>query len=183
MDAAENGPVGTPQDGPRRLVLLRHAKAEHPDGMSDHVRPLALNGRRQSGRVGTALATQDVVPDLVWCSSSVRTRQTWELVRSTLGTTPPVEYLDEVYEAGVRGLLALVATAPPTVRTLLVVGHEPTMSHAAATLAGPESDDAARARVQVGVPTASWSLLELDGEWDDVAPGAARLLQLVTTEH
>ncbi|MBT0995289.1 histidine phosphatase family protein [Cellulomonas sp. DKR-3] len=166
----------------RRLVLLRHAKAEHPDGMPDHDRPLALAGRRQCGRVGAALAAEGVTPDLVWCSSSVRTRQTWDLVRQAAGLEPPVRYLDDVYEAGVRSLIALLATAPDEVGTLVVVGHEPTMSHAAATIAGPGSDEGAVARVQVGVPTASWSWLELDGPWAGVAPRTGRLLRLVTPD-
>ena len=40
----------------RQLVLLRHAKAEHPDRLEDIQRPLSLVGRRQAGRVGAALA-------------------------------------------------------------------------------------------------------------------------------
>jgi len=164
----------------RRLVLLRHAKAEHPAGLPDHSRPLALAGRRQAPLVGAAMTEAGIAPDLVWCSSSVRTRQTWELVRGSLGAQPEVEYLDEVYDAGVQSLLALLATAPEDARTLVVVGHEPTMSHAAATLAGPDSDPAAVARVQVGVPTASWSWLELDGSWSAVEPRVARLVRLVT---
>ena len=164
----------------RRLVLLRHAKAEHPDGIPDHERPLALPGRRQCPVVGATMAELGVVPDLVWCSTAVRTRQTWELVRGALGHQPPVEYRDEVYDAAVRSLLTLVASAPAEARTLVVVGHEPTMSHAAATLAGPGSDEAAFARVQVGVPTASWSWLEHDGAWADLQPRGARLVRLVT---
>lgn len=161
-------------------MLLRHAKAEHPAGLPDHSRPLALAGRRQSPLVGAALAEAGIAPDLVWCSSSVRTRQTWELVRSGLGLEPRVEFRDDVYDAGARSLLELIATAPEDVRTLLVVGHEPTMSHTAATLAGPESDPATVARVQLGVPTASWSWLEIAGPWDAVEPRAARLVRLVT---
>ncbi len=167
---------------PRTLILLRHAKAEHPDGMPDHERPLALQGRRQSGRVGAALAAAGLIPDLVLCSSSTRTRQTWELARATLGAEPRTRYLDEVYDAGVRGLVELVASAPDEAHTLLVVGHEPTMSHTAATLAGPQSDEAAWARVQVGVPTASWSWLEHDGPWGSIGPAAERLLRLVTPD-
>lgn len=161
-------------------MLLRHAKAEHPDGMPDHDRPLALHGRRQCPRVGAALAEAGIAPDAVWCSSSVRTRQTWELVRATLGIEPPVAYRDEIYDAGLRSLIALVAGAPDEVGTLVVVGHEPTMSHVASTLAGEGSDEAAVARVQVGVPTASWSWLELDGPWSQLAPRSARLVRLVT---
>ena len=130
--------------------------------------------------VGAAMAEAGIAPDLVWCSSSVRTRQTWELVRGRLGLEPAVEYLDDVYDAGTRSLLTLVAAAPEDVGTLVVVGHEPTMSHAAAALAGPDSDPALVSRVQLGVPTASWSWLELDGPWSALEPRTARLVRLVT---
>jgi phosphohistidine phosphatase len=149
----------------RRLVLLRHAKAEHPAGIEDHERALALAGRRQAGRVGGAMAAAGVVPDLVLCSSSLRTRQTWELARTGLTVEPTVEFRDEVYEGGAQSLLDLVRAVPDDVLTLLVVGHEPTMSHAAELLAGPGSDETAYLRVQVGVPTASWSVLESPEPW------------------
>ena len=41
---------------PRRLVLLRHAKAEHHGGLSDEMRTLSPAGRRQAYRVGSMLA-------------------------------------------------------------------------------------------------------------------------------
>jgi phosphohistidine phosphatase len=162
----------------RRLLLLRHAKAEHPDNVPDHERPLSLVGRRQSASVGAALATEGLVPDLVLCSSSVRTRQTWELARQALGADPEIEVSEDVYDAGTRALVELVRGVDDEVGTLLVVGHEPTMSHVAELLAGPESDVAALARVRVGVPTASWSLLEWDGDWSDLDRGAATLVRL-----
>ncbi|WP_019137350.1 SixA phosphatase family protein [Cellulomonas massiliensis] len=165
----------------RRLILLRHAKAEHPHGMADHARPLALAGRRQAATVGRALAEDGLVPDLVLCSSALRTRQTWELVQSTLGTTVDgVEYRDEVYDAGTGDVVALVTAVPDDVETVLVVGHEPTMSHVAEQLAGPASDPAAFARVRVGVPTASWSLLETTTGWGEVGRGSMVLARLVT---
>ena len=167
----------TSDSGTRRLVLLRHAKAEHPDLIADIQRPLSLVGRRQSAGVGTGLAAADLVPDLVLCSASVRTRQTWELARSTLGADPEVRYLEDLYYSGSHALMDLVRAVPDDVRTLLVVGHEPTMSQAAVLLAGPESDPETLARVRVGVPTASWSLLEVSA-WDALAPGTAALRRL-----
>lgn len=166
--------------GTRRLLLLRHAKAEHPD-VPDIQRPLSLVGRKQSGKVGRGLAADDLVPDLVLCSSSVRTRQTWDLVRATLGSAPDVRYLDDLYYAGSSALVELVRTVPGGARTVLVVGHEPTMSQAAVLLAGPESDPATLERVRVGVPTASWSLLDV-GPWDALAAGTAALRRLAVPQ-
>ena len=165
-----------------RLLLLRHAKAEHPENVADHDRPLSLVGRRQSSRVGAALAAAGLVPDLVLCSSSLRTRQTWEIAKSTLGAEPPVELSEDVYSAGTRALVDLVRDVPESVQTLLVVGHEPTMSHVAEVLAGPDSDVTALARVRVGVPTGSWTLLETDGSWDALRRGEATLVRLAVPE-
>ena len=161
-----------------RLVLLRHAKAERGLDVPDAQRPLTVHGRRQSAEVGTALAAAGLVPDLVLCSSSVRTRQTWELAKATLGAEPPVTFSDELYDAGVDQVLAAVRTAGEAAGVVLVVGHEPAISRTAAALAGLGSDDAAHARIQLGVPTASWSVLAPLGPWADLARGSARLLAL-----
>ena len=166
----------------RHLILLRHAKAEHPEKVEDLQRPLSLVGRRQAAKVGAALAADGMVPDLVLCSSSVRTRQTWELARAALGSTPDVRFEEGIYFAGARDLLEIVQAVSDDVRTLLVVGHEPTMSHVAAGLAGPDSDPTTLARVRVGVPTASWSLLTVGTAWHELTSGGATLERLTLPE-
>jgi phosphohistidine phosphatase len=118
------------------------------------------------------------VPDLVLCSSSVRTRQTWQLAQVTLHAEPAVTFSDELYGAGVDEVLAAVRAADETAGVVLVVGHEPAMSRTAAALAGLGSDAATYERVQAGVPTASWAVLAPHGPWVDLAPGSARLLRL-----
>ncbi len=164
-----------------QLVLLRHATAEPAGTLDDPLRPLALAGRRQAAEVGTALRAAGVVPDLVLVSSAVRTRQTWDLVRAGLDVPADVARVSEdVYSAGVRSLLGLLRGLDESAGTVLVVGHEPTVSQTAAALAGPGSDDAAVARVRVGVPTAAWSVLELDGPWAALEPDSARLLRVVS---
>ncbi|MGV8978758.1 MAG: SixA phosphatase family protein [Cellulomonas sp.] len=165
---------------PRRLVLLRHAKAEHGGDLADHLRPLSLVGRRQASGVGASLRAAGMVPDVVVCSSSVRTRQTWDLVRSALGAQPTLDLSDALYSAGVRTLLDLVRAVPTGARTVLVVGHEPTVSQVAATLAGPGSDEPCVARVRIGMPTGSYSVLETDADWSGLEPDGARLVRLVT---
>jgi phosphohistidine phosphatase len=167
----------------RRLVILRHAKAEHGGVLDDHVRTLALEGRRQAGAVGASLREAGLAPDVVLCSSAVRTRQTWDLVRNALGAdVAHVEVADALYSAGSRELLDLVRSVDPEAGTVLVVGHEPTVSQAAALLAGPGSDETALLRVRTGVPTASYSVLEPDAAWSALEPDGARLLRLVTAD-
>lgn len=160
----------------RRLVLLRHAKAEPAGSVADVLRPLALLGRKQAARVGPALVDADLVPELVLCSDAVRTRQTWDLLKAGLGDSEPeVVISSEIYTADADQILTVVEAVDPRVRTVLVVGHEPTMSAVAAYLAGPGSDPAAHAQVQVGVPTASYSVLESERPWQDWTRASAVL--------
>ena len=166
----------SPTDGTRRLVLLRHAKAEPGGRGSDARRALALAGRRQCARVGAALLGRGLVPDVVLCSSAVRTRQTWDLVRGGLGgVSPVVDVSDELYGAGLIEVLDKVREVDDGYRTVLVVGHEPMMSAVAATLAGDGSDAAAVEHARGGISTASFCVLEVDGPWSGLARGTARL--------
>ncbi|WP_125776584.1 SixA phosphatase family protein [Antribacter gilvus] len=155
----------------RRLVLLRHAKAEPVSAADDALRPLALRGREQSARLGEALSEGGLLPDLVIVSTALRTRQTWDLASGALGHGPrgngrdvAVTFSEELYQANVRDVLALLHELDDSVRTVLVVGHEPTMAATASFLAGPGSDDAALAQVRVGVPTGTYSVLESPAE-------------------
>lgn len=161
----------------RRLVLLRHAKAEPPSELPDEQRPLALRGRDQAVKVGAALVASGLVPDAVLVSGSVRTRQTWDLARKHLGE-PPVAYTDDLLGAMPRGVLALVRELDPATRTVLVIGHEPAMAGTAELLAGPGSEDGALAQVRVGVPTATYSVLEADAPWAEWDRKLARLTEV-----
>lgn len=166
----------------RRLVLLRHAKAEPAGAVVDHERPLALVGRRQASAVGAAIAAAGLAPTHVLCSSALRTRQTWEIARAALAVAgapePVVSVTDDLYDVSTGGLVGALQALPADAATVLVVGHEPTMSHAATTLAGTGSDELVVAQARLGVPTAAWSVLEHDGTWELVAPGALRLVAL-----
>jgi phosphohistidine phosphatase len=174
-------------DRTRRLVLLRHAKAEPAGGStSDEVRPLALLGRRQSGRVGAVLAAGGLVPELALVSPAVRTRQTWELLRTAFGgAETEVLHDDVLYTGGVSDLVGTLREVDERVRTVLVVGHEPTMSSAAVALAGPGSDTAALMRVRAHLSTAAYAVLELgpDQHWDALAAGTARLRTVVSPDE
>lgn len=168
-------------DRGRRLVLLRHAKAEPAGGIRDELRPLSLVGRRQSGDVGARLVADGLLPEHVLVSSAVRTRQTWELVRAASGDEPrpEVDVDDRLYLADVPDLVDLLRGIDDRVRTVLVVGHEPTMSSAAAVLAaGQDGDTGHLAQVRAGLPTAGLAVLQV-ATWSGIAAGGARLLDVV----
>ncbi len=163
----------------RRLVLLRHAKAEHAGSVADQLRPLAMLGRHQCSDVGQQLATAGLVPELVLVSSAVRTRQTWDLVRAGLGDVPEPELrvLDELYDAGPRDVLALLRALDERTGSVLVVGHEPTMSVTATLLADPTPPVGDLGQLHTGLPTAGYAVLEAP-PWPQVDRSGLRLLEV-----
>ncbi|SED91804.1 SixA phosphatase family protein [Ruania alba] len=167
---------------PKRLVLLRHAQAEH-GALRDVDRALSIDGRAHARLVGERLLASTGVPDLVLCSAAVRTRQTWQLVAVGMeGAADDVEvrHLDELYGADVTDMLDVLCAAPEAATRLLVVGHEPVTSAVAHLLAGPGSEDAATHRVRTGISTAMAALLTHDGSWSSLGRRSSVLTGLVS---
>jgi phosphohistidine phosphatase len=175
-----------PADPPDRahvLVLLRHAKSDWPDDVPDHERPLAARGRADAPAVGAWLGAHGIRPDRVVVSDAQRTVQTWELVEKALDLSEPADVHVEprAYCASPEVLLDLVRETPESVRTLLLVGHNPGMARLATGLddlaaagAGP------RARLEDKYPTAALAVLAVRGPWAGLEPGEAQLLDFAT---
>lgn len=161
----------------RRLILLRHAKAEQaaPPAYDDRLRVLATRGRTQSRLIGERWAAQGRRFDLALVSPALRTRQTWEILGARLHPMPPARLLPELYDATVGEALALLSEAPEDAARVLVVGHEPVMSGVAAYLAAQDSSQAALAAVRSGIATASACVLDVPVSWTKLRRASARL--------
>jgi len=164
----------------RSLVLLRHAKAERGDWGLDKDRGLAPRGQAQSAAVGRDLAGQGFVPDVALVSSAKRTKQTYNLVATNAAWSLMADFLDDLYRAWTDDLIDLVCRVDPTARAVLVVGHEPTISAAGLALASGESDPEALARLNSGLPTAGRAELRFAGDWIDLGPAKADLIEVIT---
>lgn len=155
----------------RTLVLMRHAKSDYPAGVADHDRPLAPRGIREAGLAGNWLRDNAPDIDLVLCSSAVRTRQT--LART--GIVAPVTFLDALYGAAPGTMIAEINDVGDDVGTLMVVGHEPTISNVALGLAGPDSDRTAAEQIHAKYPTSGIAILRVPGSWTGLELGGAEL--------
>ncbi|MER5769947.1 SixA phosphatase family protein [Streptomyces sp. NPDC001985] len=173
--------VATPSGGkapgpsePRRIVLLRHAKAEWSEN-SDHDRPLAERGRMDAPVAGRRLAETSIAFDLALCSTAARTRETWKLAVHELPERPRTVYEDRLYEASPGEIIALLNETPDEVGNLLLIGHNPGMHAVADALAG-EAEGDLQARMNRGsFPTSAFAVLEFTGSWKSVEHGIARL--------
>lgn len=160
-------------DEHRTLVLLRHAKSDYPPDAADHDRPLATRGIREAGLAGDWLRAQFRDIDQVLCSTATRTRQTFQQT----ALSAPVRYVDRLYESTPGTVLDEINSVPEDVATLLLIGHEPTMSQLALGLAGVRgTDPRAEARVATKFPTSGIAVLRVDGPWRDLELGGAALV-------
>ena len=157
----------------RTLVLMRHAKSDYPDGVADHDRPLAARGVREAGLAGDWLRTAAPEIDAVLCSTAVRTRQT--LDRTGIGA--PVNFLARLYGATPGAMLSEINQVDDAISTLLIVGHEPTVSQVALGLAShPGSDPEATRLIEMKFPTSGIAMLRVPGTWSALELSGAELV-------
>ncbi len=163
----------------RRLMLARHAKSSWGDlTLGDHDRPLNGRGRRAAPLVGGELAALDCIPDVVYSSTSARTRETWDLMEPSFGGHPRVEFLRDLYLASPRTVLATVAAAPRTARTVMVLGHNPS-AHALAALLSRAGDEGEIGHLRIKFPTGAVAVIDLYAdEWTGAEEGGD-LLHLI----
>ncbi|WP_115727396.1 SixA phosphatase family protein [Actinomyces culturomici] len=137
---------------PRILVLVRHADASH-SAMRDEDRPLTGVGRVRARELGALLAARIGAADLALVSPATRAAQSADGIAENLeiARTAPERSL---YTSGAGELLAIASALEGTV---VLVGHEPTISEAGWLL----GDDDAREDLRRGVPTATALVVEI----------------------
>ncbi|MCH7668578.1 MAG: histidine phosphatase family protein [Acidobacteria bacterium] len=120
----------------KRLIVMRHAKSDWETNTPDHERPLNRRGFRSARIMGVALAKMGQAPQHVITSSATRARTTTEVAASVGSWDASITISDELYGATVYTALAVIATAPTEVDTLMVVGHQPTWGQLVFLLTG-----------------------------------------------
>jgi phosphohistidine phosphatase len=162
----------------RTLYLLRHAKSRWDEpGCPDSQRRLAPRGVRDAKLIAKHLRRLGVAPELVLCSSAVRTRETLELVLPALGA-PAVRVEDELYGAASEVLLERLYTLPEEIGSVLLIGHNPGLQDLALTLVSSGGD---RARLAAKFPTSALATLTLASWRPD--PGDAELVGYVVPKE
>ena len=166
----------------RQLLLLRHAKSAQegirgaPEG-ADHTRALNAAGLLAASAMGAAMRTLGLAPDMVLVSSSSRTLQTLDALEPW-AETPLIETLDALYLAPATQILSILHSVSDTVRSLMVIGHNPGMHDLALMLA--DGRGAPVARLQAGFPTCTLAEFTLAAHWSELQAGAGRLERFLT---
>lgn len=120
----------------QQLILMRHAKSDHDDpALSDHDRPLNKRGRHASPTMAEWLDEQGCVPDLILCSSSVRTHETARLMLKHWDSKPEVVSCEDLYLSSPSTMLDVVGRNHDGAASVMVLAHNPGVSMLASMLA------------------------------------------------
>jgi len=154
----------------KTLYLIRHAKSDWKNAQTgDFDRPLNERGLKSAPLMATLLNEKKVTPELVITSPANRALTTAELFCEILGY--PKELIQqriEIYEGGAGNLLKIVQQLPDSKNTVMLFGHNPTMTEFSTLLSGNQIDS---------MVTCAVVRIDMDIEsWKDAARNTGKLI-------
>ena len=122
------------------LLLLRHAKSDwKAEKDIDFERPLTERGESDAGKVARWMKAHKLFPDRIVSSPAVRTRATADIVTGVLHLpTDLIRWENDIYEATLDKLLAVISRHAKGSRCLLLIGHNPGLDNLVTYLASAE---------------------------------------------
>jgi len=163
-----------------RLLLLRHAEAVAHAASGDIERRLTAAGRAGAARIGAYFRKSGLAPDFVLVSPSRRTRETLEIVERELARELSTVIEPSLYSASLSALLDALARAPAIVKTLLIVGHNPSLAEVANALA-KDGEGAVLTRMRSQFPAPCLAVIDFhEDNWSEARVGRGALDRFVT---
>jgi phosphohistidine phosphatase len=122
------------------------------------------------------MRNKKLVPEMVLCSPARRARETWKLVSAELRSAPRLLLEDALYDFGNGGrILDTVRAKADTAKSVMVVGHNPSIERLAQRLIG-KGDAKLRKRLADKYPTGALAVISFDADdWDDIEDGKGTL--------
>lgn len=140
------------------LLLMRHAKSDWNEGSSDFDRPLNQRGESSAEKMGQLLRKEDLLPNLIICSTAKRARETAELLIEEAGYEGKVFYSDSLYLCGISDFLSVIKKNGEEQQRVMVIAHNPGTEAFIYHLTGKDMQVTTANIAQIQLPTiAAWS--------------------------
>jgi len=150
----------------KKLLLIRHAKASHENGMDDFERPLKPSGIQDAAVMAQRLHSHHIIPQHIISSPALRTITTANIFAEHLGTYT-VETNEKIYEASENALFKTIAKLPDEWDFIALVGHNPGIAEILYYLTGKVKD----------VATGAIAFIDFEvDEWAEISNGNGNLL-------
>lgn len=153
----------------KTLMLLRHAKAGFDlTGQADAERVLTHSGKQDAIKLGYKLKGRNEAVDLFYCSPAARTRQTFEAISEIVDLEARYELVNGLYQASEETVLQLIQSAPEHFQTIMIIGHNPSMTQLANLMADKLRLD--------HLPTCGLVVLTFgQSQWSQLQPGTGQV--------
>lgn len=150
----------------KKLLLIRHAKAEQGSSFADFERSLKPRGIDDATMMAGRLKTKGIIPQLVVSSPAQRALSTAEVFSHQLATGD-IQTNKAIYEASDATLFSIITGLPDEYEFIALVGHNPGISQILHYLSGEYKD----------VPTCTVALLEFEANsWKEVSGDSGKLV-------
>ena len=165
----------------RKILLFRHGKSSWSDpDQEDMDRPLNGRGRMASALMGAWMSEIGVTEALVLLSPALRAVQSWERAAANMSGKFKTETDKALYMADPKTMLKVIQGASKKAETLIVVGHQPSMSAFARKLTGGKASGGCR-RAFEKFPTGAVAVLGVEkDDWSKLDFGDAEFLDFAT---
>ncbi len=115
----------------KTLYIVRHAKSswKNPE-LSDAERPLLEKGKKRTRRVIEYLIQNEVHTDLIYSSHAIRARETARIIGHAIQYPLDKIFIDRtIYFGNSESIRRLFFDLPSDASSLMIVGHNPTMTN------------------------------------------------------
>ena len=149
----------------KKLLLIRHAKAEKDTGGKDFDRPLKYPGIQDARFMADHIREEDIIPQLIVTSPALRTKTTAEIFADAFKLPDPTKE-KSIYEASRQTWLKVVNALPDEFDLIAVVGHNPGVAEILYYLSGESRE----------VHTCTTALVEFDMDtWSAISGNTGKL--------
>ncbi len=149
-----------------RLIIMRHGESGM-DAPSDHARVLTGRGRDIVAKAADKLLSVGWVPAEIWSSDANRTKETTDLLLNAFGVSVTPSFKAEYYLGAGDLVLESLKTVEPAVRTLALVGHNPTWSVLVSSLTEDYVALSPANAALVKIEADSWEqAIQMQGAWE-----------------
>ncbi len=152
----------------KKLYIVRHAQKEDEQiGRDDYDRVLSPEGIVEARNMAKQFASKKLPIDLIVSSPALRTKKTAEIFAEALNYKKTIMLNEVLYMAFVNELLETISYTFDTVDSMLLVGHNPSLTALAITLVGFKE------KFQMG------AIMEIDfdcNSWIDICKENAKLI-------
>lgn len=150
----------------KKLLLIRHAKAEKETVGKDIDRPLKYIGMQDAAFMADRIKTEKIVPQLIITSPALRTKTTAEIFADHFKLPAPTPN-KAIYEASRQTWLKIINQLPAEYDFIAIVGHNPGVNQILYYLTGDARE----------VHTSTVALIDFDtDDWAAISGDTGKLI-------